>query len=240
MTSTEEGGIIKKRILFDGIPIDIPVVYEETNALLAVFPARYDEILKMVGRKNVKPVSICPGVGLLGITIFDYTKSPVGQYQECAISVPVKIEGGGRTEYGFFAKKLMMDTDLSRRHAEFIFGYSTHPSLVSTDFSERQGFLRMSDEDGEILSARVRKIKKKRIDKQYITFLEGKEGIRRVPMDVKGLMGQRFILGTGKYSFNREHPMVKEYVAKSILSERPLWEAFYEDVVETLHDFSNL
>lgn len=233
----------------EGIQVKVPVVYEELSAVLLFFPAKLNEISRLIDCGRVTPVKIFADTCLLAITIFDYTKCPTGPYRELALSVPVMLDQKNSIpvlplifeslfeNYGFYTNLLAMNTNMARVHSEKIFGYPTYAKNIKIDSFTKEDSLNINVTDGEehILSITTKEPKhfKKIKGKNYNTFFRNNDKLYEVKMTVDATVSDSFF-SKGSVCVFSNHEICDTYINKFLLSKKPLYQMHYKQAVEIL------
>lgn len=233
----------------EGIQVQVPVVYEELSAVLLFFPAKLEEISRIIDSERVTPVKIFADTCLLAVTIFDYTKCPTGPYRELALSVPVMLDQKKSVpvlplifesffeNYGFYTNLLAMNTDIARVHSEKIFGYPTYAKNIKIDSHSQEGFLKINVTDGKehVLSITTKEPKhyKKIKGKNYNTFFTNNDKLYRVKMTVDATVADSLFSKDSVCVFSN-HEICDTYINKFLLNKKPLYQMHYKQAVEIL------
>lgn len=235
----------------EGIPIKVPVAYEDVSALMLFFPANYTKIQNIIRSERITPVKIFGNTCLLGLTIFDYIKCEVGPYRELALSVPVMLDtkftppvlplvfDSFFKNFGFFTNLLAMNTDIARAHSEDIFGYPTYNKKIKINPSSSENYMNVVVSDGpkqimEITATKPKRYKKlgKKIYNTY--FAQGND-LYKVEMAANALVANSFSNKNCLYKFS-DHEICDKYINKLLLSDKPLQKVYYKQAVEVLSE----
>lgn len=65
----------------------LPIFYYDGSAMTAMFPARYGALRRLLPDPRFVPARLAPGVGMVGVSCFEYRDTDVGPYNELAVSV---------------------------------------------------------------------------------------------------------------------------------------------------------
>lgn len=80
-------GVAQAELRAAGHDVHLPIFYYDGRAVSAVFPARLGALRRMLPDRRFVPARLAPGVGLVGITCFQYVDTDIGPYNELAISI---------------------------------------------------------------------------------------------------------------------------------------------------------
>lgn len=178
--------------------VNIPSIYRGVG-ITAVFSARYDDVIRLVGSKRIKPARLSLSSALLNVTIFDFHESPVGPYKEMVLTVPVYnnpiinvpfiplLFNKFSNKFGFHVIDIFQSTRIAVEHGNVLTGYPHNEKLVDVKFEYDQKVISASvfDEDGEILMLRASKSKKeKKVQNSYMTYYEKNERLHKIRMDI--------------------------------------------------------
>jgi len=100
----------RKPLDMEGETIEFPILYYDLRTITAIFTARSSKLKKLLPHPNCKPVEMLPGVGMLGVTCFEYYDTSIGPYNEIAITIPMKFPPGFQLP-GWEALKMMLTKD---------------------------------------------------------------------------------------------------------------------------------
>ena len=136
--------IVKQVRISDRI-IDIPAKYTG-NAIMGIFTIATKEAKRILATSIFSPVEIYYGRSLLGVTIFNYLDSPVGPYNELALSIPSLVNSKFSIplfplllrnilkNFGFFTIFLAMNKEVAKEHGEKVFGYPHYEDKIEICF----------------------------------------------------------------------------------------------------------
>jgi hypothetical protein len=80
-------GISQAELSVAGHDVRLPIFYYDGRAVTALFPARLGALKRLMPTRRFVPARLAPGVGVVGVTAFEYTDTDIGPYNELAISV---------------------------------------------------------------------------------------------------------------------------------------------------------
>ena len=75
--------------LVDGIPFQLPVESHHSPALMAAFTIDAAKAAALLPGRELHPLTLWRGRGLLLITVVDYTSTNIGKYIEFSIAIGV-------------------------------------------------------------------------------------------------------------------------------------------------------
>lgn len=70
-----------------GKKVKLPIFYRDARASLAIFPANYFALKKLLPDPRFTPAQMLPGVGALALACFEYHDTDVGPYNEFAFTI---------------------------------------------------------------------------------------------------------------------------------------------------------
>ena len=73
--------------LVDGIPFELPVASHHSPALMAAFSIDANQAEKLLPGRELHPLRLPGGRGVLMITVIDYTSTNIGKYIEFSIAI---------------------------------------------------------------------------------------------------------------------------------------------------------
>jgi len=238
----------KNRVKVMGRFVDVPVIYEDLSASMIFLPAYLHKVKKVLNNNRLNPIIISKDRCLLGVTIFNYKKCPVGEYNELAISIPVLLDqkffipwipfvfSNWFKKFGYYTILLSMDTDIARKHSEIIFGYPTYSNNIKIKVDDHEDkFIDTRDGENPILSIWLKRPKHfKRTKKQINTYIGGKGGgLLKVKMNVNALVGHIIKRKNMKLNLGNKH-QISDIIGELISSQSPVVGACYDDALEIL------
>lgn len=125
----------KKILDMDSQPMEFPVLYYDIRCITAIFTARMSSLRKLLPHSNLQPIAMWPGIGMLGISAFEYRDTSIGPYNEIAITVPVKFPPGfvvpglaaismmRRKVFPVYIHHLPVTTEIARKGGVYFFNY---------------------------------------------------------------------------------------------------------------------
>ena len=84
----------RKTLDMNGQPMEFPILYYDLRCITSIFTAKTKNLEKLLPHPNFRPIEMWPGIGMLGITAFEYRDTSVGPYNEISISIPIKFPPG--------------------------------------------------------------------------------------------------------------------------------------------------
>jgi hypothetical protein len=157
-----------------GEPIEFPILYYDLRMVHAVFNVKTGAIKKILPHPHCKPIEIWPGIGMLGITAFEYLDSSIGPYNEIAIAIPITFPPGftfplldaismmRKKLFTVYIHHLPVTTEIALKGGIYFWNYPKF--LAEIHFSDEGQHLRITlKERGEmILRLKARKLPLKR------------------------------------------------------------------------------
>lgn len=232
---------------FEGIKIDIPMVYEGASTIMHLMPIKIEDARKFIPDNRVKPVCLLPGVTLLAINIFDYRKCATGPYNEFTFSVPVRFEpkvnlpvlplifDQSFSNFGFYVIKLGATNTPSRGHIVDIWGYPTYEKDLDIE-------LRVTDtcvlgairEDGvsilEIEEALPQDMKCKFTQKHFNTYFAHNDTLRHVELNT--LLFEKMWLGNKNFSIKIGEHKIGQILKDLKVGDKKIATIFYPAAIE--------
>ena len=84
----------RKTLDMAGQSIEFPILYYDLRCITSIFTARTDRLKKLLPHPNFRPIEMWPGIGMLGISAFEYRDTSIGPYNEIAVAIPIKFPPG--------------------------------------------------------------------------------------------------------------------------------------------------
>lgn len=79
----------KKVLDMAGQQIEIPACYYDLRYFTSIFTVKTSRLRNLLPHATFKPIEVFPGIGMLGITAFEYRDTSIGPYNEIAIAIPI-------------------------------------------------------------------------------------------------------------------------------------------------------
>ncbi len=167
-------GVTQADLTAAGQPVKVPVFYYDGTAMTAIFPARLSRLRAALPDPRMVPARLAPGVGVVGITCFEYRDTDLGPYNELAISIILSepyfrsnlpgralLSALRRHQFDAWVHHLPVTTEISCAAGVDYYNYPKF--LASIDFTEQNGrrscrLAEGSAESGHILTLSGRTI----------------------------------------------------------------------------------
>jgi hypothetical protein len=108
-------GVAQSPIEIRGQPCQSPAFYRDLGMMMAVLTCDPKAARALLPTTRLEPLTLLPGVGLLGINCFEYRDTDIGPYNEVGLSVAVRVDGGWTPGWVQAAR-----ANLSRRYHGFV------------------------------------------------------------------------------------------------------------------------
>ena len=137
-----------RHALVDGIPFTMPVDSQHTPALLAAFPVDARRAAALLPGRELHPLRLPAGRGLLVITVLEYRTTDIGRYIEFSIGIactrgprpaPPLLPGLLRRPWGTgqFVLDLPVSTEISVKGGKGIWGMPKHREYLEFEAGAR-------------------------------------------------------------------------------------------------------
>ncbi len=131
----------------DDIPFVLPVNSEDTPALMAAFPIDADAARDLLPGKELHPVRLLGGKGLLVVTVVNYVTTDIGRYIEFSLAIacthgsrsaPPLLPGLLRGTYGTgqYVVDLPVSSEISVKGGKGIWGMPKHQANLDFTVSD--------------------------------------------------------------------------------------------------------
>ena len=148
--------------LVDGIPFRLPVESHHSPALMAAFTIDAAKAAELLPGREVHPLTLWRGRGLLLITVVDYTSTNIGKYIEFSIAIacthgsrpaPALVPALLRKHYdvGQYVYDLPVCTEISVKGGKGIWGMPKHQANLDFRIGART-VSSQYDLDGQLAS----------------------------------------------------------------------------------------
>lgn len=146
--------------LVDGIPFQLPVASHHSPALMAAFTIDAGKAAQLLPSRELHPLTLWQGRGLLLITVVDYTSTNIGKYIEFSIAIGVThglqpapalvpVLFPGHYDLGQYVYDLPVSSEISVKGGKGIWGMPKHQANL--DFRIDRGTVSSQyDLDGKL------------------------------------------------------------------------------------------
>jgi hypothetical protein len=164
-------GVRQVELTYAGETSAMPIFYYDGSAITALFAARLGALRGLLPDPRFVPARLAPGLGVIGVTAFEYRDTDIGPYNELAISVllnhpPHLANLPGRAlgralrqrQVHAYVHHLPVTTEVARVGGIDFYGYPKF--IAKIDFSEGDGWVtcRLAEGAAHILTLRGRRI----------------------------------------------------------------------------------
>lgn len=164
-------GVRQIDIEIGGVPSKTPTFYYDGASMMALFPARYAALRRLMPDPRYVPARLAPGLGAVAITCLEYRDTDIGPYNELAIAVPLNepyfranvpgralVTAARRRQQPAFVLHLPVTTDIALRGG--VDFYSFPKFLAAIDFTEiaDRRTCRLAEGNAHILSLSGKRI----------------------------------------------------------------------------------
>ncbi|MQA76305.1 MAG: hypothetical protein GEU88_18585 [Solirubrobacterales bacterium] len=80
-------GVRQVELTYAGESTSMPIFYYEGSAITALFAARLGALRRLLPDPGFVPARLAPGLGVVGVSAFEYRDTDIGPYNELAVSV---------------------------------------------------------------------------------------------------------------------------------------------------------
>jgi hypothetical protein len=133
--------------LVDGIAFEMPVNSEDTPALMAAFPIDADAARDLLPGKELHPVRLLGGKGLLVVTVINYVTTDIGRYIEFSLAIacthglrpaPPLLPGLLLGHYGTgqYVVDLPVSSEISVKGGKGIWGMPKHQANLDFEVTD--------------------------------------------------------------------------------------------------------
>lgn len=148
--STFFDGVSQTNLTVNGQAVKVPVFYRDGTAMTAIFPARLSVLRSLLPDPRFAPARLAPGIGVVGITCFEYRDTDIGPYNELAISIILNepyfranlpgralISALRRRQFDAWVHHLPVTTEIARAAGVEFYNYPKFTAAI--EFSEEHG-----------------------------------------------------------------------------------------------------
>lgn len=230
-------GITQAELTENGQPVKVPLFYYDGTATTAIFPARLSALRAALPDPRFSPARLAPGVGVVGVSCFEYRDTDIGPYNELAISIILNepyfranlpgralISALRRHQFDAWVHHLPVTTEIARAAGV---DYYNYPKFVaSIDFAEEgEGrTCRLAEGSEHILTLSGHNTPTRRSGGlQFFSHL----WMDRQPQSSEfkinaAAMSETFSPGAAALTLGKEHPIARE-LDRMLLWHRPIY-----------------
>jgi hypothetical protein len=235
---------VEKQVKVRDILVDVPIKYQCSAAINAVFPISTKAAEAAIGSQKVRPLEILPGKSLLCITIFDFANTPVGPFTELTFSIAASYNPLFRVpllsiptsmllgKFGFFVVSIAQSTDIAIEHGNLITGYPHYKKTIAVELKRLNSSIHViaQCDKQEILQLYIEKPAKEKIKREsHMTYLIKDNRIFRIELDIYGIIGKSKV-----YSLKLGDHELASYLKKFQISNRSIYTRFYRDTIKVV------
>jgi hypothetical protein len=178
-------GVCQVELTYAGKTSAMPVFYYEGSAMTALFAARLRALRRLLPDPRFVPARLAPGLGVVGVSAFEYRDTDLGPYNELAISVVLDdpshvwnapgralARGLRHRQVHAYVHHLPVTTEIARVGGVDFYGYPKF--IAAIDFAEEDGrtSCRLAEGDTHILTLRGERITaRRRQEMQFFSHL---------------------------------------------------------------------
>ncbi len=238
---------IKQRIKVVDRMVNVPTKYFG-NVFMGAFPISTKKAKEVINTNRLKPIEIKPGKSIVALTIFNNHDTPVDPYKEIVVSIPVLCDARVSIPLlpflikslfrnsGFYVLTVASDTSLSREEGNIIFGYPHYEGNINVEFIQNESnFYAKLDEAGKnILSIRVNKIKREKIEQvDYQTYFTKNNNLYRIEMNTVAIVGRSFKKSDGILELGSH--VISQTLKNLEIDPKPVEISYYRNSIEILN-----
>jgi hypothetical protein len=215
--------------------------YHFRNAVSAFFEMPTDSARKLIP-EPLEPMEVRHGSAIFAITVFDFTESMVGPYQEVvlAVIVPPLVQPGGQfPRSAFYPFLLGTSTPESRRHAIERWHLPHHMGDVQVSFEEKQGRMTIgvTDAGKPVIDLSIASHDWSEVDHLYQSFMRDNETRFKVDIHMQGRFCEHEE-EAGRITFH-DHPLCAQLDPREVAAT-PFRELWMQNGVQTFEELETL
>lgn len=234
--STFSDAVSRRKLTRSGQAPTTPTSYYDGVAMMAVFPARLDALRAALPDPSFVPAQLAPGVGVVGISCFEYHNTDVGPYNQSPISIVLNepyfcanlpgralVSGRRPRQLDTWVQHLPVTTEAA--HTVSVDAYHHPTFLASIDCTVERGrrSCRLADGAEHILTLSAATIPTPRsAGLQLFSHLWIDGQLRASEFKVNAhAMGESLSPGAATLTLGDRHPIARE-LADMLLQHQPL------------------
>jgi hypothetical protein len=237
---------IRKQVKVGDRIVNVPTKYLG-NVFMGAFPISTKRAKDIIKTDKLRPIELAPGKSIVAITIFSNYDTPVGAYKEIVLSIPILYKPTVTVpllpflfracfkNLGFFVFLIASDTDLSREEGN-IFGYPHYEKNIKVLFQQEGAYFyaELEEANKHILSMRVNKFKKEKIEKNdYQTYFIKENKLFRIEMNTYAIVGRSLRKNDGILKLGNHE--ISELLGNLEINLKPIEFSYYRNSIEVLN-----
>ncbi len=168
-------GVKQVDLKIDEHDVKLPIFYYDGSAMTTMFPAKLSGLRKFLPDRRFNPARLAPGVGVVGITCFEYRDTDIGPYNELAIAIPLNVPHfrpnfPGRAlietqlsgQVHAFVHHLPVTTEIALDAGKRLWNYPKFVAGIDFTETDRQRVCKLSEGEEHILTVSCDHIKARR------------------------------------------------------------------------------
>lgn len=230
-------GVAQADLTENGQVLKVPAFYYDGTAMTAIFPARLSALRAVLPDPRFVPARLAPGIGVVGVSCFEYRDTDLGSYNELAISIVLNepyfranlpgralVSALRRRQFDVWVHQLPVTTEIARAAGVDYYNYPKF--LASIEFTEEDGrrTCRLAQGSEHILTLSGRTIPSARPGGlQFFSHL----WMDRQPQSSEFKVGAAamrttFSPGAATLRLGNEHPLARD-LDRMLLWRRPIY-----------------
>lgn len=242
-------GVAQEDVVIAGQPAKVPIFYYDGTAMTVVFPARYGAVKSLMPDPRYVPARLAPGIGVIGISAFEYRDTDIGPYNELAIAVPLNdppfslnlpgramLAGLRRGQLHAYVHHLPVTTEVARAGGVDFYNYPKFIAGIDFSESDSRRECRLAEGEEHILTLEGEMLATPRSQRMRVfSHLY----MNRLPQSSEfelnaTKVGVTLRPGAATLSLGTRHPIALE-LAKLLLGRRSLYYQYMVDFEGILH-----
>ncbi len=157
-----------------GQQIELPACYYDLRYFTSIFTVKTNRLRSLLPHATFKPIEVFPGIGMLGITAFEYRDTSVGPYNEIAITIPVvfppkfvfptfnSISMLLNNVFPVYIHHLPVTTEIALQLGVHFWNYPKFLAEITFQDQDKYVYITLKENDTLILKMRTKKLNPKK------------------------------------------------------------------------------
>ncbi|HZE03886.1 MAG TPA: acetoacetate decarboxylase family protein [Solirubrobacteraceae bacterium] len=235
-------GVAQVEATLAGEPARLPIFYYDGTAQTAVFAARLGGLRALMPDPRFAPARLCPGIGAVAVSCFEYRDTDIGPYNELAISIvlndppfssnlPGRAVAAGirRRQLHAWVHHLPVTTEIARAGGVELYNYPKFIAAIDFDRTGELSTCRLAEGDEHILTLSGARIPAPRADQvQLFSHLWMDRQPQSSEFKINALeSGRSPRPGAARLALGSRHPIALE-LDSLLLSRRSIYYESFE------------
>ena len=185
-------GVEIEEITIEGQTVGFPMRFYNQTCISANFPAPTNKLKEILPSKNLNPIEVMPGTGIVSFMAFEHKKADnITPYNEFGTFIPVVYQKDGKDQAypGLYSLSMPVNTEIARYGGVRIYGYSKIVAEVNfIDMGDMLG-CNVWHDGKDVITLKVKKLETQKQTSEIYHITLKDETLIRTQVRFQGLIG---------------------------------------------------